>query len=398
MNKANRWLLPDGIDEVLPPQAMRMESLRRALLDLYNSWGYDLVVPPPVEFLESLLTGTGSDLDLQTFKLIDRISGRTMGISADVTPQVARMDAHSLHREGPARLCYCSHVLRAMPDPHQGGRSPVQVGLELFGYAGLEADLEIVRLVLASLEQAGAHRIHLAFGHIGVYRGLVKSAGLDAETEAALFEALERKSLAEVDALLNSVSLSEDILRMLSALPRLNGGIEVLGQAAKTFEDAPDTVRTAIQNLQALAQALNYAYPNVTLYFDLGELRGYEYHTGVVFAAYVSEFGQAVARGGRYDHAGKAFGRARPATGCTLELKLLARLDEQAPPNDGIWAPAEEGGELNDLINELRAAGERVVEALPGQETGPEAHRCNRILIQRGGEWIVVPCTDTSTQ
>ena len=398
MNKANRWLLPDGIDEVLPPQAMRMESLRRALLDLYYRWGYDPVMPPPVEFLESLLTGTGSDLDLQTFKLTDRMSGRTMGISADVTPQVARMDAHSLRSQGPARLCYCTHVLRATPDPYQGGRSPVQVGLELFGCAGVDADLEIVRLVLASLALAGAHRVHLVFGHVGVYRGLVKSIGLDAELEAAFFEALERKSLSEVDALLDSAALSPDTLRMLKALPRLNGGIEVLEAAAATFRHAPDAVKCAIDKLKLMAQALSGAGPQVSLYFDLGELRGYEYHTDVVFAVYVPEFGHAVARGGRYDAAGSVFGRARPATGCTLELKLLTRLDQQAPPHDGIWAPADSDAELDATIEALRAAGERVVRAFPGQQTGPGDHRCNRTLIHQKGAWCVVPCTGTVTQ
>lgn len=396
MTMADRWLLPDGIDEVLPPQALRMESLRRALLDLYYRWGYDLVMPPPVEFLDSLLTGTGGDLDLQTFKLIDRVSGRTMGISADVTPQVARMDAHSLHREGPARLCYCAHVLRATSDQYQGGRSPVQVGLELFGHAGLDADLEIVRLVLASLEVAGARDVHLAFGHIGIYRALIEHAGLDRDVEQALFAAIERKAHTEVDATLESVAMDDACKTMLCALPRLHGGLDVLDEAAVLLSQAPESVGTALSQLTTLARALTAAYPHVSLYFDLGELRGYQYHTGAVFAAYVPGYGQALARGGRYDDTGAVFGRPRPATGCTFELKLLASLETHLPPQDGIWAPANDAPALMKQIQTLRAAGERVIEALPGQSTRPEQHRCNRMLIQRGGEWIVVALSDTS--
>lgn len=396
MTMADRWLLPDGIDEVLPPQALRMESLRRMLLDLYYRWGYDLVMPPPVEFLDSLLTGTGGDLDLQTFKLTDRVSGRTMGISADVTPQVARMDAHSLHREGPARLCYCSHVLRATADQYQGGRSPVQVGLELFGHPGLDADLEIVRLVLASLDLAGARDIHLAFGHIGIYRALIDSARLDKEVERELFAAIERKAHTDVDALLEGVEMDDAYRTMLCALPRLHGGVEILDDAAGVFADAPEAVTAALSQLTVMARALSAAYPKVSLYFDLGELRGYQYHTGVVFAAYVPGYGQALAKGGRYDDTGAVFGRPRPATGCSLELKLLASLEAHQPPQDGIWAPADDAPQLVAQIQMLRAAGERVVEALPEQTTRPEQHRCNRMLMQRGGEWVVVALSDTS--
>ena len=215
MTIADRWLLPDGMDEVLPPQASRMEELRRALLDLYHCWGYDQVMPPPVEFLDSLLTGTGTDLDLQTFKLTDQLTGRMMGASADVTPQVARMDAHSLKRQGPVRLCYCTNVLRAKADQHQGGRSPVQVGVELFGHAGLEADSEIIHLALASLHAAGADEIHLALGHIGIYRSLVEAAALSDEQERALFEALALKSPGQLAEQVN-VSVSDPVLAEFS--------------------------------------------------------------------------------------------------------------------------------------------------------------------------------------
>ncbi|NAW34163.1 ATP phosphoribosyltransferase regulatory subunit [Halomonas alimentaria] len=389
MTIADRWLLPDGMDEVLPPQANRMEELRRALLDLYHRWGYDQVMPPTAEFLDSLLTGTGSDLALQTFKLTDQLTGRMMGISADVTPQVARMDAHSLKRQGPVRLCYCTNVLRATPDQHQGGRSPVQVGVELFGHAGLEADQEILNLALASLSAAGAGEIHLALGHIGIYRSLVEASGLEGDAERAMFEALELKSPGELAARVEASIDDPALAEMFMALGRLHGGVEVLDEAREAFAEAPAAVGAALEQLRALLRGVLAAHPEVSLYLDLGELRGYAYHTGMMFAAYVPGYGQALAKGGRYDDTGRAFGRARPATGFSMDLKQLATLALAEPPRDGIWAPAEGEG-LVETVMELRARGERVVQALPGQRTGPEEHRCDRQLVLRAGHWQAV--------
>ncbi|WP_108445876.1 ATP phosphoribosyltransferase regulatory subunit [Halomonas denitrificans] len=386
MTIADRWLLPDGMDEVLPPQASRMEELRRALLDLYHRWGYDQVMPPPVEFLDSLLTGTGTDLDLQTFKLTDQLTGRMMGVSADVTPQVARMDAHSLRRQGPVRLCYCTNVLRAKADQYQGGRSPVQVGVELFGHAGLEADLEILRLALASLETAGATEIHLALGHIGIYRSLVEAAGLDADQERALFDALALKSPGELAARVEESVKDPGLAAMFLALGDLHGGREVLDAAREAFEEAPQPVGAALEQLRALVDGVLAEYPGIEPYFDLAELRGYQYHTGMMFAAYVPHYGQALAKGGRYDDTGRAFGRARPATGFSMDLKLLATLAPGEPAPDGIWAPAEGEG-LADALQALRQQGERVVQALPGQRTGPAEHRCDRQLERIDGRW-----------
>ncbi len=391
MTIADRWLLPDGMDEVLPPQAARMEELRRGLLDLYHRWGYDQVMPPPVEFLDSLLTGTGTDLELQTFKLTDQLTGRMMGVSADVTPQVARMDAHSLHRQGPVRLCYCTNVLRATADQHQGGRSPVQVGLELFGHAGLEADLEVLRLALESLSAAGADEMHLALGHIGIYRSLVQAAALEPAQERALFEALELKSPGEVAARVAESVEDPALAEMFLALVHLHGGPEVLEQARAAFAEAPAPVGAALDQLRELCAGVAADYPGVTLYFDLAELRGYQYHTGMMFAAYVPGYGQALAKGGRYDDTGRVFGRARPATGFSMDLKLLASLAVEEPPCDGIWAPAEEDAALAEVVNRLRQDGERVIQALPGQRTGPAEHRCNRRLVRLGEDWQVSP-------
>lgn len=386
MTIADRWLLPDGMDEVLPPQASRMEELRRTLLDLYHCWGYDQVMPPPVEFLDSLLTGTGTDLDLQTFKLTDQLTGRMMGASADVTPQVARMDAHSLKRQGPVRLCYCTNVLRAKADQHQGGRSPVQVGVELFGHAGLDADKEIIHLALSSLQAAGAQEIHLALGHIGIYRSLVEAADLNAEQEASLFDALALKSpglLAEqVSASVSDPALAD----MLLALGELHGDADILVQARERLAGAPASVVAALDQLDALYQGV-LAQFDVSLYFDLAELRGYQYHTGMMFAAYVPGYGHALTKGGRYDDTGRAFGRARPATGFSMDLKQLASLDVAAPAKGAIWAPAEQAASLDAAIVALRAQGERVIQALPGQRTGPAEHDCDRRLEFIDGRW-----------
>jgi ATP phosphoribosyltransferase regulatory subunit len=384
------------MDEVLPPQASRMEELRRALLDLYHCWGYDQVMPPPVEFLDSLLTGTGTDLDLQTFKLTDQLTGRMMGASADVTPQVARMDAHSLKRQGPVRLCYCTNVLRAKADQHQGGRSPVQVGVELFGHAGLEADSEIIHLALASLHAAGADEIHLALGHIGIYRSLVEAAALSDEQERALFEALALKSPGQLAEQVND-SVSDPVLAdMLMALGELHGDASVLAQARERFAGAPAPVTAALDQLEALYKGVLARF-DVSLYFDLAELRGYQYHTGMMFAAYVPGYGHALAKGGRYDDTGRAFGRARPATGFSMDLKQLASLALASPSRGAIWAPAQEEESLNAAIVALREQGERVIQALPGQRTGPAEHSCDRRLEFIDGRWQTTTLTQETS-
>ncbi|MCP1314919.1 ATP phosphoribosyltransferase regulatory subunit [Halomonas sp. 707D7] len=386
MTIADRWLLPDGMDEVLPPQASRMEELRRALLDLYYVWGYDQVMPPPVEFLDSLLTGTGTDLDLQTFKLTDQLTGRMMGASADVTPQVARMDAHSLKRQGPVRLCYCANVLRAKADQHQGGRSPVQVGVELFGHAGLEADSEILRLALASLTAAGAREIHLALGHIGIFRSLVEAAGLDGDREALIFDALALKSPGQLAARVSEHVADPALADMFLALGELHGDASILDEARERLAGAPVSVTAALDQLEALSQAV-LAHFDASLYFDLAELRGYQYHTGMMFAAYVPGYGHALAKGGRYDDTGRAFGRARPATGFSMDLKQLASLAAASPAPSSIWAPSTDDESLQTAIDALRRQGERVIQALPGQRTEPAEHDCDRRLEFIDGRW-----------
>jgi ATP phosphoribosyltransferase regulatory subunit len=385
--------LPEGIDELLPAQARPLERLRRALLDTYTTWGYQMVVTPFIEFLESLLTGTGRDLDLQTFKLTDQVSGRLLGVRADITPQAARIDAHRLRHEAPTRLCYIGSVLRTRADGFSGSRSPLQIGAELYGHAGVESDVEIVCLMMETLRVAGLDDIYLDLGHVGIFRALAEAAGLDAGQEAELFEALQRKAAAEIGELLDGFSLSQHMRRMLSALVELNGDEEVLPRARELLAGAPPAVAAAIDYVEAVATQLKLVLPELPVHFDLAELRAYHYQTGVVFAAFVPGEGQEVARGGRYDHIGEVFGRARPATGFSADLKTLMRLGmtRREPLAGAVLAPSELDPGLMRKIAELRAGGTVVIRALPGQAGDPAQMGCAHRLEKQGGQWDLVP-------
>lgn len=391
MATVDRWLLPDGIEEVLPPDAARVEAARRQVLDLFQRWGYEFVVTPHIEYLESLLTGAGQDLDLRTFKVTDPASGRLMGFRADITPQVARMDAHSLRREGPNRLCYAGSVLHARPRALATSRSPIQLGAELYGDASPASDVEVISLMLDMLAMAEVPDVHMDLGHVGIYRGLARAAGLSGEAEQALFDALQRKAVDEVAALTDG--LPAQLAGMLRALAELCGSREVLEQAAAVLADAPAVVKAALADLVVIADALAQRFPQLPLYFDLGELRGYHYHTGVVFAAFVPGVGESIAQGGRYDHIGADFGRARPATGFSTDLKTLVTLGQVQldAPVQGIWAPAEGTG-LWQAVQQLRRNGRRVVQALPGQDAASAREAgCDAQLQLREGNWQVVP-------
>lgn len=388
--KNERWLLPEGIEEVLPEGAWRLELLRRRLLDLFSAWGYELVLPPFIEYLDSLLVGTGNDLDLQTFKLTDQLSGRMMGVRADMTPQVARIDAHHLKRVTPTRLCYLGTVLRTRPEGHGGTRSPLQVGAELYGHAGIESDAEVLRLMIATLRAAGLDGLYLDLGHVGIFRGLAHQAGLTPTQEAHLFDALQRKSRPDIVALLAGLTLEDAMRGMLLQLADLNGGEETLAEARTVLAGAGPEVQAALDNLAAIAGAVRRALPEVPLHFDLAELRGYHYHTGAVFAAYAPGSGQALAQGGRYDDIGRVFGRARPATGFSADLKTLLALSTATSPGvRGIFAPCADDPALARQVDELRARGERVVCALPGQQGDAAAMGCDRRLVLRDGHWQV---------
>lgn len=394
MSIEDRWLLPDGIEEVLPPAAEALEQVRRQLLDLYGCWGYELVVPPFIEFLDSLLIGTGhDDLDLQTFKLTDQLSGRLMGVRADMTPQVARIDAHQLRHDRPVRLCYAGTVLRTRNDGFAGSRSPMQVGVELYGHRGFESDLEVLSLMLETLTQVGLGRIHLDLGHVTVFRDLAALAGLTRAREMTLFEALQRKAVPEISHCLASWGLDAPHRAMLGELVHLNGRAEeVLARADAVLAPAGEPVQNALAWLRNLVAGLSGRYPRVELHVDLAELRGYHYHTGVVYAAYVPTHGQAVAQGGRYDDIGQAFGRARPATGFSADLKVLqslAGMGLQSPAPSAIFAPRSDDPALAAVVRALREGQERVICELPGQTATPEQLGCNRHLVRDGESWRV---------
>ena len=389
MALADRWLLPDGIMELLPPQARQVELMRRKVLDLYDSWGYDLVMPPIAEHLESLLTGVGHDLDLNTFKVTDRISGHTLGVRADMTPQVARIDAHRLRTEGPSRLCYCGSVLHTHPANMLASRNPVQLGAELYGHAGPDSDVEVIALMLETLAAVGvAGPISLDLGHVAVFSRLMQVCELNVQQQSDYQDMLQRKALPEIDRFVSELELDERLSLWLKTLPRLNGSADVLVRASALFADDAELVQ-AVAALRTLAQRVEERCPGVSTYFDLSELRGYHYHTGVVFAAYTPSYGQALAKGGRYDNIGRDFGRARPATGFSADLKTLIDLSASLPvqPADAVLAPVGEGAALQQAIRLLRASGERVVQQLDGEISEPGRFR--RQLVLKGGDWVV---------
>lgn len=392
MKGENRWLLPEGFEELLPQQAWQLEALRRELLDLYRNWGYQLVIPPLVDHLESLLTGTGHELDLQTFKLVDQLSGRQLGLRADMTPQVARIDAHRLQREAPNRLCYLGTVLHTRADGFDASRSPFQVGAELFGHAGPESEVEILELMAATLALTGIDDIYFDLGHVGIYRGLVRDAGLDEDQESFLFDALQRKALPEIDEFLSTLDqLSTAQRERLAGLATLNGDIEVLNRAQALLDGSGEQTIAALNNLMKIANLVTQRLPDLMLHFDLAELRGYQYHTGAVFAAFVADRGQEIARGGRYDEVGKEFGKARPATGFSTDLRSLIQLAgfERPLQPSAIMAPAEDDADLRSEVNELRRQGEIVIQQLPGQSGSVAESGCDRVLKWDGSAWQV---------
>ena len=388
----NRWILPEGIDELLPSEAAALEQLRRDLTDLYFSWGYELVMPPVIEYLDSLLTGTGHELDLQTFKLVDQLNGRMMGVRSDMTPQVARIDAHRLGGEGISRLFYMGTTLKTRPQGLSGNRSPLQLGAEIYGHAGAESDAEVISLMLTTLKACTTREIYLDLGHVGIFRGLASQAGLNADQEAELFNMMQRKSVPEIDAFLGEHVEDQNVSLMLSSLVNLSGGQHVLDEAAVLFENAGGDVCAALDELRDIANRLLQREKDLQLHFDLSELRGYSYHTGVVFAAYVDVQGKEIARGGRYDDIGQCFGRARPATGFSTDLKQLTGLlsdSSAAKPVSAIYVPNADDSGVWDEIQRLRADGEIVVCALSDSVPQSGTLVLNRQLVLENGNWIV---------
>jgi ATP phosphoribosyltransferase regulatory subunit len=389
-----RWLLPEAIEDVLPRDAARVELLRRSLLDEFSRHGYEFVIPPLLEYVESLLTGSGHDLDLRTFKLVDQLSGRSMGVRADITPQVARVDAHLLNRRGVTRLCYCGSTLHTLPAGFNATREPLQIGAELYGHAGLEADIEAIRLLSVALRLCSLDASRLDLGHVAVFRALTRMAGLTQEAERELFLVLQGKDVPALRELVTGVA--DPARSALLALPELYGDRRVLDRAEAILPALPE-IGTALSDLRRLADAL----ADLPLGFDLADLRGYDYHSGVAFAAYCADSAAAVALGGRYDGFGRAYGRARPATGFSMDLRELARLSPNGAAPGAILVPWPEddalalrdGDSASRAVNaeamRLRAQGERVVLALPGHEGTWREAGCDRMLARRGNDWII---------
>jgi len=384
MDAINCWLLPDGIEDILPKQAREIERLRRCILDLYHSWGYDLVIPPLVEFTDSLLSGTGADLDLLTFKMTDQLSGRQMGVRADITPQTARMDAHSLHRNGPTRLCYAGSVLYTRPRSALETRSPIQVGVELYGESSLTADIEVISLMVETLKLAKMDKAQLDLGHVGIYQSLVKMLDMEDSKERELFDLLQRKAITELNAWIIANVTDPSIAGMLREFPHLAGDTGVIERARSVLASAPAEAQQALDELESIATDTLQRAPQLGVHIDLSELRGCRYHTGVVFAAFAPGHGQAIGNGGRYDYIGETFGRSRPATGFSLNLKALACLNDAGTQGTkGIFAPVDDGADQWDEIQRLRAQGERVVCGFASQKVDFDELGCDRQLVRK---------------
>jgi ATP phosphoribosyltransferase regulatory subunit len=377
------WVLPDHIADVLPSEARHIEEIRRDLLDMARCYGYELVMPPMLEHLESLLSGAGEALDLHTFKLVDQLSGRMMGLRADSTPQVARIDAHLLNRRGVARLCYCGPVIHTRPAAPHASREPLQFGAELYGHTGLEADLEILTLTLDALRGAEVGALTVDMADARIVRALLDASGMSTEQHRAVHAALAAK---DVSSLRTLVATCDPVVgKALLALPNLYGGVEVLDLAREVLPAMP-AIQEALGQLRWLRDHLDGAQVS----FDLADLRGYSYYTGVRFSVYAAGARDALARGGRYDEVGLVFGRKRPAVGFSLDVKALAAAAAVRPLRAAIRAPWAEDNALRTAIAKLRQQGETVVCVLPGHDNEIDEFECDRELVQTAGQWVVI--------
>lgn len=377
-----RWVLPDHIQDALPQEAEQLEQLRRQLLDSFRARGYQLVMPPMLEYLDSLTTGAGRDLKLRTFKLVDQLSGKTMGIRADMTPQVSRIDAHLLNRSGVSRLCYCGSVLHTLPSTLTATREPLQLGAEIYGHQGLEADIEIIRLLAEVMRLAEVPASRIDLGHMGIFKALAAGAGLIPQREEELFDLLQSKDIPDLQALLADVA--EPMRLALLALPGLYGGVEVLDHAEASLPALPE-IRSALSDMRRLADAVS----ELPISFDFADLRGYHYHSGLMFSAYGDGSPAALALGGRYDLVGAAYGRGRPATGFSLDMRELVRNRCVEGSARGILAPVEQDQALKDMIDALRSRGEVVMIELPGHPGTWREAGCDRQLVRRDDRWSV---------
>ncbi|MBV1881992.1 MAG: ATP phosphoribosyltransferase regulatory subunit [Pseudomonadales bacterium] len=418
MTIADRWLLPDGVEELLPPRAEKLENLRRRILDLYSLWGYKLVIPPLIEYLESLLVGSGQDLELQTFKLTDQLTGRLMGVRADITPQVARIDAHCLknpislkgstsldkssslknknpfidHQEKiPARLCYAGSVLHAKPADLLASRTLLQTGIELYGHRGVDSDVEVINVMLDTMAAAECGKVLVNLGHVDILSGLLNETGLSETLRQELFELFQRKDVTGLETFVGQYVLDESLANMLSQLIQLSGEAQILEKAKQVLRAAPASVLAGIDELEKIVVGVKAYHQDADFYFDLCEMHSYNYHTGVVFSVFKAGSGEELAQGGRYDHIGEVFGRARPATGFSTDLLKLSKLaDLSLDSIDAIFAPSVNDPSLRVAVRTLRKQGRRIVSSLAGDDTKPADLDCSHQLVKKNEKWIVV--------
>ena len=380
------WLLPEHVADVLPAQADLIEQLRRTLLDKARTYGFELVIPPLLEHLESLLSGTGRELDLRTFKLVDQLSGRTLGVRADTTTQAGRIDAHLLNREGVTRLCYCGPVLHTQPAGLSASREPLQFGAEMFGHVGLEADLEVMELALDCLSAAGFPQLVIDLADARVLRGVLAGCPVDADRLQDIAQALASKDSATLETL--CAGLPEAAASGVRALPSLYGGSEVLTAARSRLPTHP-LVRAALEQLDWLASHLRSSFPGLQIGFDLSDMSGYSYYSGARFAVYGGSSSDALARGGRYDEVGAIFGRNRPAVGFSLDIKAIAECVAAPARHAAIRVPWGEQPALRAAVRRLRAQGQTVLAVLPGHDVEAQAFQCDRELVRVGDEWTL---------
>ena len=395
---SNRWLLPDGVQETLPPAALSVDLLRRKVLHMYHCWGYDLVMPAMIEFMDSLLTGTAHSLDTKTFALVDQLTGKQMGVRSDMTPQVARIDAHLLaddsNNDRVARLCYCGHLLHAQADGITSSRTPLQIGAEIFGNGSITADVEVVSLMIETLHTVGLEHVSIDIGHVGIFRSLVSNTEVNSQQEALLFDMLQRKSIPELKVYLTQLDLSDQLREQFHQLALLNGDVSIIDEARQIFAEGQDVLHQALDHMQAVVEAVQTKYPSTLINCDLSELRGYNYHTGLVFAAFLPGQGKEIARGGRYDNIGGIFGNARPATGFSADLLNLHQLSNTPQTiTQGILAPYGNDQSLNQEIQRLRSEGQRVVVDLTDGKSNPAEQQCDKILTRQNNGWVILEAT-----
>ena len=383
----NRWLLPENIADILPSEARKIEDLRRILLDRFQAYGYELVMPPMLEYLDSLLTGSGQDLNLKTFKLVDQISGRTLGLRADMTPQVARIDAHLLNRQGVTRLCYAGSILHTRAAAGSSSREQLQLGAEIYGHAGWEADLEIQALLNDVLNLSQVGEITLDMSHAGLLTAILGDFSPKPDSLDALYSALQTKDLPGLNQVL--LDWPSEVKLAVLALANLSGSPKKVLEQARQNLPKTATVKAALDELERLCAAVANLPNSPQLNLDLSDLKGYQYHSGVMFAAYVEGLPVAIARGGRYDMVGKAFGRSRPATGFSLDIMTLARISKKDSRKTAILAPWSNDSALSQEIAQLRAQGQVVIQLLPGHEQDGDEFHCDRELVNQKGAWVV---------